>query len=71
MSKELKRAVNDYENFISAHGISEDVINAYVQAVQVAFLSEKDIEYGLKVSERAKEIINQIIIRFIIKCVFL
>ena len=59
MSVELQRAVNDYENFISAHGISEDVINAYVQAVQVAFLSEKDIEYGLKVSKRAKAIINQ------------
>lgn len=55
----MERAVNDYENFISAHGISEDVINAYVQAVQVAFLSEKDVEYGLKVSARAKSIINQ------------
>ena len=59
MSIELKRAVNEYENFISAHGISEDVINAYVQAVQVAFLNEKDVEYGLKVSARAKSIINQ------------
>lgn len=59
MSVELQRAVNEYENFISAHGISEDVINAYVQAVQVAFLSEKDVEYGLKVSARAKSIINQ------------
>ena len=55
----MKRAVNDYEKFISTHGISEDVINAYVQAVQVAFLSEKDIEYGLNVSARAKSIINQ------------
>ena len=61
MSVELQRAVNEYENFISAHGISEDVINAYVQAVQVAFLSEKDIEYGLKVSNRAKQIVNQFI----------
>ena len=59
MSVELQMAVNEYENFISAHGISEDVINAYVQAVQVAFLSEKDVEYGLKVSARAKSIINQ------------
>lgn len=59
MSVELQRAVNDYEKFISEHGISEDVINAYVQAVQVAFLSEKDVEYGLKLSERAKSIINQ------------
>lgn len=55
----MERAVNEYENFISAHGLSEDVINAYVQAVQVAFLSEKDVEYGLKVSARAKSIINQ------------
>ena len=58
-SIELQNAINDYENFISAHGISEEVINAYVQAAQVAFLSEKDIEYGLKVSARAKAIINQ------------
>lgn len=59
MSKELKRAVSDYENYISAHGIDESLINAYVQAVQVAFLSEKDVEYGLKVSGRAKSLINQ------------
>lgn len=61
MSVELQRAVNEYENFISAHGISEDVINAYVQAVQVAFLSEKDVKYGLKVSDRAKELIEQFV----------
>ena len=59
MSVELQRAVNEYENFISAHGISEDVINAYVQAVKVALQTEKDREYGLKVSARAKSIINQ------------
>lgn len=61
MSKELERAVNDYENFISAHGISEDVINAFVQATKVALQTEKDREYGLKVSNRAKQIVNQFI----------
>ena len=61
MSEELKRAVSDYENYISAHGIDESLINAYVQAVQVAFLSEKDIEYGLKVSKRAKSIVEQFV----------
>lgn len=61
MSKELERAVNDYENFISAHGISEDLINAYVQATKVALQTEKDREYGLKVSNRAKQIVNQFI----------
>ena len=61
MSEELKRAVSDYENYISAHGIDESLINAYVQAVQVAFLSEKDVEYGLKVSGRAKSIVEQFV----------
>lgn len=63
MSVELQRAVNEYENYILAHGISEEVINAYVQAAQVAFLSEKDVEYGLKVSGRAKSLINQFSIK--------
>lgn len=61
MSVELQRAVNEYENFISAHGISEDVMNAYVQATKVALQTEKDREYGLKVSNRAKQIVNQFI----------
>lgn len=61
MSVELQRAVNEYENFISAHGISEDVINAYVQATKVSLQTEKDREYGLKVSNRAKQIVNQFI----------
>lgn len=61
MSVELQRAVNEYENFISVHGISEDVINAYVQATKVALQTEKDREYGLKVSNRAKQIVNQFI----------
>ena len=42
MSKELERAVNEYENFISEHGLSEDVINAYVQATKVALQTQKD-----------------------------
>lgn len=63
MSIELQRAVNEYENFISVHGISEDVINAYVQATKVALQTEKDREYGLKVSERAKELVNQFILK--------
>lgn len=61
MSEELKRAVSDYEKYISAHGIDESLINAYAQAVQVAFLSEKDVEYGLKVSGRAKSIVEQFV----------
>ena len=61
MSIELQKAIQSYENFISAHGISEDVINAYTQATKVALQTEKDREYGLKVSNRAKQIVNQFI----------
>ena len=61
VSIELQNAINEYENFISAHGISEDVLNAYVQATKVALQTEKDREYGLKVSNRAKQIVNQFI----------
>lgn len=61
MSEELKRAVSEYENYISAHGIDESLINAYVQATKVALQTEKDREYGLKVSNRAKQIVNRFI----------
>lgn len=57
-SLELKKAVNSYENYISNRGITEEVINAYADASKVALLQEKDVEYGLKVSARAKEIID-------------
>lgn len=60
-SKELVNAVNSYENFIKQNGLSEDVINAYVEATQVALVNEKDREYGLKVSARAKEITERFI----------
>lgn len=61
LSKELIQAVNSYENFINRHGISEEVIDAYCQASKTAIIEEKNIEYGLKVSARAKELIENLI----------
>lgn len=58
-SLELQRAVKGYENYIERKGIDEELINAYVLASGTALSQEKDIEYGLKVSERAKTLINQ------------
>ena len=58
-SLELQRAVKGYENYIERKGIDEELINAYVLASGTALSQEKDIEYGLKVSERAKSLINQ------------
>lgn len=61
-SLELQKAVQGYENYIEQNGIDEDVINAYVLASQSALTTEKDREYGLKVSGRAKEIIEKFIL---------
>lgn len=55
-SQSLIDAVQGYENYILANGIDEDVINAYVQATEVALQQEKDVGYGLNVSKRAKEL---------------
>lgn len=59
VSKELENAIQSYENYINANGIDENVINAYVMATQTAY--KEDREYALKVSARAKEIVEQYI----------
>ena len=59
VSRELQEAVQSYENYIAANGIDEDVIDAYIMACGNAYSS--DVDYGKKVSARAKEIIEQFI----------
>ena len=61
MSAELRQRIQEYENYINQNGIDEDAIEAYVQACQVAIEREKDIEYGLMLTNRAKDIIEQFI----------
>lgn len=61
MSAELRQRIQEYENYIKQNGIDEDAIEAYVQACQVAIEREKDIKYGLILTSRAKEIIEQFI----------
>ena len=58
-SLELVNAIQSYENYITANGIDEQVIDAYVMACQAAY--KEDREYALGVSVRAKEIIEQFI----------
>lgn len=60
-SSSLISTVNGYENYISTHGIDEAVMAAMAEAARVAILTEKDVEYGLKVSARAKELTEQFI----------
>lgn len=58
-SKELINTVNQYDNFIKTHIVDESVISAYVEACKVAINGEKDIEYGLQLTNRSKGIIEQ------------
>ena len=57
-SLQLKNAVNSYDDYVSKNGIDENVINAYIMAAETAILTEKDLKYGLRVSARAKELIE-------------
>ena len=58
-SNYLMQAVKEYENFIQVHGIDEFVIDAYLEACKVAINGEKDIEYGLRLTDRSKGIIER------------
>lgn len=60
-SSSLISAVNQYEKYIESNEISEAVVNAYIEAAQVALQTEKDIEYGLKISARAKQLAEKFI----------
>ena len=60
-SKELISAVESYENYIRQHGIDEQAVDAYLEAVKTAYLNEKEIQYGLILSERCKPLINDFI----------
>lgn len=60
-SQSLINTIQGYENYIVENGIDENVINAYVMAAGTALLTEKDKEYGLQLTARAKELINQLV----------
>ena len=63
MSKELIEAIESYENYISANGITEEAISAYVLAAETAINKEKDKEYGFKVTARVKELIESFVLK--------
>ena len=63
MSFELQQAIQSYENYITKSGIDESVIDAMIEACKVAYKTEKDIPYALKVSARTKKIIDQFVLK--------
>lgn len=62
ISSELKKTLNQYENYISRHGVDLDVVNAYHLATFWANEKDNDIETALKIAPRAKELMNQYVI---------
>lgn len=61
-SAELIKTVQGYDKYIKQHGIDEAVINAYCEAGKFALLQEKDREYGLQLTEKAKNMINSLVL---------
>lgn len=58
MSVELQRTVQGYENYIQRKGIDEEVIYAMLEASTVAIKTEKDIPYGLVLTDKTKRLID-------------
>lgn len=60
---EDEKAIRDYENYIARKGIDQELVNAYVEAAQIILSGRKDKEYGLKVSARAKQLIENYVMQ--------
>lgn len=54
-SQSLISAVNSYDNYIQRKGIDEQVIDAYIEACRVAINGEKDITYGLQMTDTTEQ----------------
>lgn len=65
-SKELLRAVKQYEKYIEKRGIDESVLDAMTVAVNVAFQEKGDnfdLDYCLELSRKTKKTFNEEIIK--------
>lgn len=60
-SEQLKQYVANVENAINTYGTTTEYIEALVQASNVAIKTENDVEYGLFITKRAKDLIEQIV----------
>ncbi len=60
---EDEKRIRDYENYIARIGIDQEVVNAYVEAAQIILCIREDKEYGLKVSARAKQLIENYVMQ--------
>ena len=58
-SKDLIEAVTGLENYISVNGVTDKAIEVYCNACNTAIVDEKDIDYGLTLTKRAKGLISE------------
>jgi hypothetical protein len=61
-SKKLIKTVTEYENYIKKNALSDQVLDAYVKACFAAY-NEKDIIYGQQLTQRARQIIEEFVLR--------
>ena len=57
-SKDLIEAVTGLENYISVNGVTDKAIEVYCNACNTAIADEKDVDYGLTLTKRAKGLIE-------------
>lgn len=57
-SKYLIEAVTGLENYISVNGVTDKAIEVYCNACNTAIVDEKDVDYGLTLTKRAKGLIE-------------
>ena len=58
---ELDQRIQEYENYISCYGITDNAIDAYVLAARVAYNGEYGLDRALQTSGRVKELIGQFV----------
>lgn len=60
---EDEKTINEYENYIARNGVDRSVLDAYTEASRIILTGRKDSEYGLKVSHRAKSLIEDYVLK--------
>lgn len=59
MGNYFRDTISGYERYINENGVDKDVLQAFVIASKAVFSEEKDIEYGLSITKRAKELYDK------------
>ena len=60
---EDEKTIQEYENYIARRGIDRTVVDYYVQASRIMLIDRKEPEYGLKISKRAKELLENYVLK--------